>query len=179
MPLSPLPAYNTKRYFVGLEDPNAQHHIQIRVADSIDNASALTALQYTFGLVQPVTFSDYTFNELLVAENGSDIRNPVAGWTPIAGSSTFAQADREFPLMITARGRATSGRKVKFALWGQFFTIPTNWLYDPVSPGDHATFLALVNSSPTYFLAIDGTKPVWRADFTVDYNDHWVQKARP
>jgi hypothetical protein len=179
MPLTPLPSFNTKRYFVGLADANAQHHIQIRCADTVSDAAALTDLGFTFGLIAPVTYDDYEFNELLVAENGSDIRNPVSGWTPIPGTASFAQADREFPLGITARGRSSTGRKVKLTLWGQFFTVPTNWLYLPTALGDHASFIAILQTSSTYFLAIDGTKPVWRDDFTVDYNDHWVQKARP
>lgn len=179
MPLAPLPSYNTKRYFVGLQDANAQHHIQVRCTDSVSDASALTDLAYTFGLIQDVTYDDYTFNELLVAENGSDIRNPVTGWTPMVGTAAFSQSDVNFPLAITARGRASTGRKVKLSLWGQFFTIPTNWEYVPVALGSHAAFIAILQTSPSYFLAIDGTKPVWKDDFTVDYNDHWVQKARP
>jgi len=179
MPLPPLPASNTKRYFVGLRDANAEHHIQVRCASTVSDASAVSDLGFTFGLLAPVTFNDYTFHELLVADLGSDIRNPVAGWTPILGSNGFGQADREYPLAITARGRSSTGRKARLSLWGQFFTSPTNWVYVPVPLGDHQAFINVLQTSPTYFLAIDGSKPVWRGDFTVDYNDHWVQAARP
>lgn len=179
MPLAPLPASNTKRYFIGLVDANGQHHIQVRCAPTVSDAAALTDLGFTVDQLLPVTYADYTFNELLVAEIGSDVRNPVAGWTPKVGTNTFSQADREFPLAITARGRASSGRKVKLSLWGQFFTVPTNWLYVPPALGAHAAFMQIVITSPSYFLSIDGAKPIWREDFTVDYNDHWVQVARP
>jgi len=179
MPLAPLPASNTKRYFIGLADANAQHHIQVRCADTVSDSQALIDIGYAVGLLLPVTFNDYTFNELLVAEHGSDIRNPVAGWTPEVGTNGFSQTDQQFPLAITARGRSHTGRKCKFALWGQLFTQQPDWMYVPVLLGDHAAFMNIVITSPSYFLAIDGTKPVWRSDFTVDFNDHWVQEARP
>ncbi len=132
MALAPLPPSNTKRYFVGIQDPNAQHHMQIMVAPSYSDASALSDFTALFTAMADVLFDDYVFNELLVAEKGSDIRNPVSGWIPIVGAATFSQADHDYPLGITARGRSATGRKARFTLWGQFFTVPTNWLYVPV-----------------------------------------------
>jgi hypothetical protein len=52
-------------------------------------------------------------------------------------------------------------------------------MYTPALLSAHASFMAIVVTTPSYFLAIDGSKPVWREDFTYDYNDHWVQAARP
>jgi hypothetical protein len=179
MPLTPLPPSNTKRYFLGLASAEAQHHVQVRCADTVSDSQAVIDLGFSVGLLLPVTFNDYTWNELLVAEHGSDIRNPVAGWTPLVGTQGFSQTDREFPLAITARGRSSTGRKAKFSLWGQFFTQQNDWMYTPALLGAHASFMAIVVTTPSYFLAIDGSKPVWREDFTYDYNDHWVQAARP
>lgn len=179
MALAPLPPSNTKRYFVGIQDPNAQHHMQIRVAPSYSDASALSDFTALFTAMADVLFDDYVFNELLVAEKGSDIRNPVSGWIPIVGAATFSQADHDYPLGITARGRSATGRKARFTLWGQFFTVPTNWLYVPVGAGRHDALISTANTSATTFLAIDESKPVWSRDYTVDYNDHWVAAARP
>lgn len=179
MPLSPLPPSNTKRYFIGIRDPLAEHHIQVRVADTVSDAQAIIDLGFTVSLLQPVTYNDYAYHELLVAENGSDIRNPVAGWIVRPGLAALDQPDEDMPLMITGRGRSSSGRKCKFSLWGQVFVRDEDWMYDPVAESDHDAFLDIVQTTPSYFLAIDGSKPVWRDDFTVDYNDHWVQEQRP
>lgn len=179
MPLPELPSYNTKRYFLGLADAQAQHHIQVRCADTVSDSQAVIDLGFSVDLLLPVTFNDYTWNELLVAEHGSDIRNPVPGWTPLVGTNGFSQSDQQAPLAITARGRSSTGRKCKFALWGQQFTQQADWMYIPVLLGAHAQFMQIVITTPSYFLAIDGTKPVWKTDFTVDFNDHWVQAARP
>ncbi len=179
MPLLPLPASNTKRYFIGLRDPLAQHHIQVRVADTVSDAQAVIDLGFTCGLLQPVTYNDYAFNELLVAENGSDIRNPVAGWVVRPGLGALDQPNEDMPLALMARGRSSTGRKCKFALWGQVFVRAANWVYLPAAESAHEAFLDIVQTTPSYFLAIDGSKPIWRDDFTVDFNDHWVQEERP
>lgn len=179
MPLSPLPASNTKRYFLGLKDDLAQHHIQIRCADTVSDSQAIIDIGYVATLLQPVTYADYSFNELLVSENGSDIRNPVSGWVVHPGTWATAQDDTEMPLAITGRGRSHTGRKSKFSLWGQVFTRAEDWTYTPGFESAHEAFMTIVQTSPSYFLAIDGSKPVWRGDFTVDYNDHWVQEQRP
>ncbi len=179
MPLTPLPASNTKRYFVGVLADTLQHHIQIRVADSVSDASAITDLGGVFSVILPQLYSSTSFNELLVANHGSDIRNPVAGWTTLVGTGAFTQPDTERPLTFCARGRAVSGRKVRLFLWGLNIARTANWEYVPGAGTDLATFLQDLNLSANYFLAIDGSKPVWKGDFTIDYNDHWEQEARP
>jgi len=179
MPLAPLPASNTKRYFIGLQNAGFQHHIQVRCTEAVSDAQAVIDLGFVVTTLQVVTAPDYTFNELLVAELGSDIRNPVAGWEVIDGNAALDQPDVQKPLSICARGRSSSGRKCRAFLWGQVFTHDSDWVYTPDVASPHLDFLNILVATPSYFLAIDGTKPVWELDFTVNYNDHWVKESRP
>jgi hypothetical protein len=179
MPIAALPPSNTKRYFIGLVNAGFQHHIQVRCADTVSDSQAVIDLGFVVSTIQPVTAQDYTFNELLVAEHGSDIRNPVAGWEVVPGTVALDQLDVQKPLSLCARGRSTSGRKCKAFLWGQVFTHDADWLFSPDVATPHFDFLTILVTTPSYFLAIDGTKPVWKLDFTVNYNDHWIDRLRP
>lgn len=179
MALAPLPASNTQRFFIGIQGAGHQHHVQVRCTDAITPAQAVIDLGFIATTLAPGMYPDYSFNELLHAEKGSDIRNPVAGWTVVAGEQPFVQPGNDHPLSLCARGRSTTGRKVRAFLWGLSFTRPLNWLVtaDPGTPlGD---FLAILIATPSYFLAIDGVKPVWEESFTVTFNDHWIDVDRP
>jgi len=179
VPLLPLPASNTKRYFIGVIADTIQHHIQIRVADTVANADAVTNLGNVVSLLVPAAHDSTTFNELLVAEKNSDIRNPVAGWTTQTGTILVNQPDADRPLTLCARGRASTGRKTKLFLWGINFARTADWMFIPGAGTTLATFLTSLNTAASYFLAIDGNKPVWKSDFTIDFNDHYEKRARP
>jgi hypothetical protein len=124
-------------------------------------------------------FNDCGFPSLSVAEHGSDIRNPVAGWTPLVGTSTNPQSDLDEPLTLCARGRSNDGRKSRLFLWGMVFARTVTWLLTPGSGTDFATFLSRLNSDSTFYLSISGLLPVWRDDFTINYNDHAIKVERP
>lgn len=179
MPLAALPASNTPRFFIGLVNAGQQHHMQVRAAPSITPEQAVIDLGFVATTLQPSIFNDYTFNELLFAEEGSDIRNPVPGWEPIDGTAVFAQNDQDQPLTLCARGRSTTGRKVRAFIYGADFVRTTDWILNPVAESGLDLFLGILVATPSYFLAIDGTKPVWKLDYTIGYNDHWVGVARP
>ena len=179
MPLAPLPASNTQRFFIGLSGGGHQHHIQVRANDSVDAAQAAIDLGFVATTLQPVIYNDYTFNELLHAEKGSDIRNPVASWEVISGTQAFGQPVTEHPYALCARGRSTSGRKARLFLWGVNAARNSSWMVIPDAGSALEAFIAILVATPTYFLAIDGTKPVWRLDFTAGYNDAIVEDDRP
>jgi hypothetical protein len=178
MPLTPLPESNTKRYFVGQQAGALHHEIQIRVSDAVDNAAAVSALQFVFGLVAENMFDDCFFDTLNVAENGSDIRNPVAGWTTIGGGVLGAQPNNDEPLTLCARGRSTDGRKVRLFLWGMQFTRGENWELIPTPDSGLDLFLERLNASPNLFLSISGAQPVWQGNYTVTYNDAAIKNKR-
>lgn len=178
MALPALPAFNTKRYFVGNLADTLQHHIQIRVSDAVTDSAIVPVLQAAFSSLIPVMFGSTSFNTLDVALRGSDVRNPVAGWTVLTGTGTANQPDEGRPFTLCARGRSNTGRKVRLFLWGMQITTNPNWMFTPGSATDFRTFLNFLNGATNVYLAIDGSQPLWKLDYTQQYNDHWVRKAR-
>jgi hypothetical protein len=179
MPLTPLPASNTKRYFIGVIADSIQHFMQIRVADTVSDAAAVTNLGNFVTLLLPTCYSSSVFNQLLVAQKGSDIRNPVSGWANQTGAIPGSQPDEDRPYTQCARGRASTGRKVRLFFWGMQITRTASWTFVPTPGSDLEVAVSSLNTAAEYFLAIDGNKPVWVADLTLDFNDHWESAARP
>lgn len=179
MPLSPLPASNTKRYFVGIQAGGFQHHVLCRTNNDAGDTDVTAVLQFQFGLLAPVMFSDTHVNELLVADAGSDIRNPVSGWTIIDGEQPGPQPTTDNPLSLAMRGRSRSGRKTRLFLWGILFARTPSWVLIPTPESELDAFAAAVAGSVGIWKAIDGTQSVWGRDYTIDFNDHWVGQERP
>jgi len=150
-----------------------------RSDDDAPDADVVTALQFQFNLLAPVMFSDTHVNELLVSAAGSDIRNPVSGWTIIDGEQPGPEPSDDNPLSLCQRGRSRSGRKTRLFLWGILFTRTPEWLLVPDPESELEAFANAVAGSVGIWKAIDGTQPVWRKDFTIDFNDHWIGQERP
>lgn len=179
MALPPLPASNTKRYFVGVLAGVLQHHIQVRTSDTVTDAQMVTKLSSDFGLLLPVMFNDAQFNTLDVAVKNSDVRNPVTGWSALIGQVAGGQPDNDEPLTLCARGRSSDGRKTRLFLWGMQFTRPNDWEFIPGGATVYATFLTRLASDNQVYLSISGLLPVWKPDYTVNYNDNAIKRKRP
>lgn len=178
MAVTPLPASNTKRYFILVNADGLNHSMQIRVADTVSDAAAVTNLGNFVDLLLNTSFQSVSYNGLEVAQKGSDIRNAVSGWTTKTGLGAANMPDQDRPLTLCARGRSSTGRKVKLFIWGQDFTRTPNWKLVPTAESDFEVAVQSLNSAAEYFLAIDGNKPVWKDDLTIDFNDHYEQQAR-
>jgi hypothetical protein len=179
MPLTPLPPSNTQRYFIGMLGGGHQHHIQVRCTEAITPAQAAIDLGFAASALQPGLHQNYSFNELLHAELGSDIRNPVPSWEVLTGLITTDQPADDHPRSLCARGRSTTGRKARAFLWGMNFARTADWLITPDVGTPLGEFLAILVATPSYFLAIDGTKPVWKLNYAIGFNDHWIDVDRP
>lgn len=180
MPLTPLPASNTKRYFIRWVAGPYTHHTQIRVQDSIDNATALAAFQNDLNILLPALGDNVIIDGLEVAENGSDIRNPVTGWSTLTGSAGGNISGQDFARSFSMRGRSASGRKVKILLWGFAHAHQDDFeLALANQTAAESDFQAQVQARSNCYLAIDGSSPDWRTNYLEDYNDHWVGEARP
>lgn len=180
MPLPPLPASNTRRYFLLWTVGATSHHTQIRVADTVDNANAVLAFQNDFGILIPDLGTNVVLDGLEVAEKGSDIRNPVPGWTVLTGTGPIAINGQGLARSFSLRGRSLTGRKTKMLLWG--FHIGAQADFELALANQTTTqqaFQAQVQARTDMFLAIDGTKPDWRTNYLEDYNDHWEHELRP
>ncbi len=180
MPLPPLDASNTKRYFVLWTIGGTKHHTQVRVIDAIDNATAVLAFQNDFSILLPDLGDNVFIDGLEVAENGSDIRNAVSGWTTLQGTSGLDCLGQFQARTFSLRGRSSSGRKVKMLLWG--FVIGRQDDFQ-LNLSDQTTgqsdFMTQVQARFNAYLTIDGSPAVWRTDYLEDYNDHWEKELRP
>jgi len=179
VPLTPLPASNTKRYFIHWTIGGTSHHTQIRVLDSVTDGAAITALQDDFSLLLGALGSNVVLDQLLVADNGSDIRNPVSGWSTLTGTASPVSG-QDLARTFSLRGRSSSGRKTKMLLWGLTTgEQPDFQLALADQPAEQSDFMSAVAARSNMYLAIDGTVPVYRTDYLEDYNDHWQKELRP
>jgi len=178
MPLSPLPESNTKRYFLVYTADTVEHRAQIRVANTVSDAAAVLELAGLITDIQALLYVSTHFNSLEVADEGSDIRNPVSGWTAITGSGDADEPDINRPLSHSFVGRSPTGRKVRLFLFGTQFGTPTEWRVTPGGGSAITTAIARLNSTASFYLAIDGSKPIWYPYVNVKYNDHYVDAQR-
>jgi hypothetical protein len=178
MPLSPLPETNTKRYFLVYTAAGLTHQLQARCADTVGDSTALTFLSDIATALAPSAGTNTTFAGVEVAANGSNVRNIVPGFTPIAGTGGGAVGGAEIVKSWCISGRAPSGRKVKVFVFGMFLSTPANYKQDPLTDAALQGFQGLLNSQTDFWLAIDGTKPVWYFRATTKPNDHWVDFER-
>jgi hypothetical protein len=177
MPLSPLPESNTKRYFLQYVVDTEIHNMQFRCADSIGDSTALSNIADLVTAIAPTAGTNTTYDGVFVALNGSNVRNPVPGFTPVTGAGGLVSgATLQNAWCIS--GRAPSGRKVKIFLFGLFIALPADYKQDPLTDAGLQGFQGLLNSQSDFSLAIDGTKPTWYFRATAKANDHWVDQVR-
>jgi hypothetical protein len=179
MALAPLPASNTRRYFVNYVAGGLGHSFQIRSTEDITDAEAVTNITNAFLNLTPLCYADTSFLSLDRADKGSDVRNPVGGWAVLVGGSIDNLPVLEKAYAISFRGRTSGGRKIKNLLFGYALAREADWQAQPGAGTGLATFIGLINSSARLWMGIDGLKPVWKTDVLQDYNDHWEQALRP
>lgn len=179
MPLTPLPASNTKRYFLVVTGPSFTHRVMCRVDSTIDNASAVANLAADCSVIAPIMGDNYSFTGLEVAEVGSDIRNIVPGWSVIAGSSGQNPGGQDLTRTFAVRGRSTSGRKFRNLWWGLVLPHNDDFEYTPAPETPADAFLSQLQGHVHMWLTIDGLKPVIYRNLTEDYNDHFEHQVRP
>ena len=179
MPLSPLPASNTRRYFVVYTAGGLEHRLQVRSTEAITDAQAIAGISARLSELLPVMYADTSFLGLERADLGSDIRNPVSGWSVLTGTQPGVMPALEKAYTLSARGRTTGGRKTKLLLFGVFNTRQADWEFTPAPATDFETFLTGLNATVNLFTGIDGLHPIWKNNFLQDYNDHWEHELRP
>lgn len=180
MALTPLPANTTRRYFLIYTAGGIQHSFQVRSTETISDAEAIGAFQSHLAIITPRLFTDTSFFALERADIGSDIRNPVPGWTTVSGEMVAGVPVNEKAYSVSFRGRSTTGRKVKNLLFGANVTREADWETTPPAEDEFGIFIAnALNGAARLYMAIDGSKPLWYPNMLQDYNDHWEKELRP
>lgn len=180
MALPPLPESNTKRFWLVYTFGPYTHRLLFRATTDYPTTDARTLLHSVFDGSQAAFYSNCDFTGMEVAEEGSDIRNPVSGWVTISGSNAIGPASgRDLVVSCSARGRSVTGRKVKWLFFGMVPESSPDFQFVPTTGGVIEGIITFLGGQPDFALTIDGTKPVMKGDMLVDYNDHWEQEARP
>lgn len=176
MPISALPASNTKRYKLNYEVGGLQHSVIMRVGNAVTDSTASNAFSTLLSLITDELWS-LTVLGMEVAVSGSDIFNPAT----YSGDTAFglgAGGLEESVRAASFTGRTATGRKSKFFIFGYKLETSGNARTTSAENGDIDAAVGELNSSAGVWLAIDGTQPVWHAYVNIDHNDHWVQKIR-
>jgi hypothetical protein len=178
MSLPPLPETNTKRYWLSYHVKSSVHHCQMRVSDDFTDTDAIDALTALAVAIQPLWHSDAGADGVLVADNGSNVRNPVSGFTPVVGTLGGTTSDINIPFETTWSGRARSGRKWDLGIFGLNYTLTTSWRITALSGTGLDTIRAIFVDTANAFLTIAGDKPIFNNWANFSYNDHWVKAER-
>jgi hypothetical protein len=179
MPLSPLPEDNTKRYKLLYAVAGQNHSMQSRCSDAQDDSTAVGHMTAIAASVLTFVGDNVSFLGVSVALAGSNVFNPVGGFTPVTGSgATLGQIN--FPRAICFPGRTTGGRKTKVFLFGaqNSYNTPNTYEEDPLTTSELQGFQGLLNSQTDFWLGIDGIKPTWYFRMTIKQNDHYVDAQR-
>ena len=179
MPLTPLPASNTKRYKLTYTVEEDQHSLTARCSSAQTDGQALTNFGLMFADVAASLGSNVAWTQLEVALEGSDIFNVVSGWSALTGTGG-AVSELDQPRSFCFAGRTNTGRKSKAFLWGidSAYVTPDVYSMTPIVTATLADFRDHLNSMTDFWLGIDGVKPTWYDRYTVKVNDHWVDLRR-
>lgn len=179
MPLTPLPADNTKRYkMLYTVGPN-NHSITSRCSSGQIDGVAVSHMQAVAAVLASFVGDNVTYQGVEVALLGSNVFNPVGGFTPVVGTAATVTAVN-FPRAVGFAGRTTGGRKSKCFLYGpgNGYVFVAAYEEDPLTTSQLQGFQGLLNSQSDFWLGIDGIKPSWYFRCTQKTNDHYVDKAR-
>lgn len=167
----------TARVKIIYQNAVAEHVALIRVFEpaSVPNATdafeaMTTALTALFG------FSEVTGVQF--AAEGSDIFTDVPASTLLGhtwGSGAVTTENNAVALNFV--GRSSTGRRVRFALFGYNGTT-SNYRLTGAEEADVADAVAILEADADLFRAIDGTNPVWKPYANIKAFDHWVGQAR-
>jgi len=176
--MAPLPEDNTKRYWLAYHCKGETHHAQMRTVDDYADSDAISTLTALAVALQPMWANDCGADGVLVAEAGSNVRNPVAGFTPVVGTHGGTTADINLPFETTWTGRARSGRRWEMGIFCLQYTLTSTWPVTSLTGTGLDTVRALFVAAADHYLAIDHAKPVFNNWVNFSYNDHWIKAAR-
>lgn len=178
MPLTPLPPSNTKRYTLVYTVGGQSHHMMARAGAGATDTDAVNNFTAIFAALESAFYSDVSGLGILKQEQGSDVANPISGWTVMNGTSGSPITPQIKPRAWAFSGRSATGRKSRVYVYGTVVAPGDTWEQDPLTDARFQGFQGLLNSQSDFWLAIDGTKPSWYFRATADFNDHYVREAR-
>lgn len=179
MPLAPLPASNTGRAYVDYNDGHFDHTLTVRYAVGVAYLDALDAAAAVLSIMED-SLNLISIEGARYSVVGSDITFP-ATWPGATTYGTGTLPEVNAPRAYTMGGKSVLGRLTSITLYGINEGTPVDYVLDASDWGTQwpAARTLLNNYSSTgIFVAIDGEQVLWRDRVTVNFNDHYVVRAR-
>src|SRR3569833_414864 len=146
MPITPLPPDNTKRYRLVYTVAGREHRMMSRCGSGMTDATAIGHLNAVAVALAPYMFSDVSFIGVEVLAAGSDVSNPVSGWTVVNGGQPGAMPAAAAARSWAISGRSSTGRKARVYWYGSNIPQPATWEEDPLVTASFQGFQGLLNS---------------------------------
>lgn len=177
MPLPPLPANNTDRYWLKYTSALLEHEMCFRLGDTTTQADGIAvATTLANALNDYLTPSD-AFTALRYSPAGSDLSFPLS-WTTIAGAGpgTYELDDRTNFFSLV--GRSAGGYRCRITFFTPYHS-DTDGFRVPTSTAGAAAVLysTVVGLSPT-LRAVDGLGVVWNGYVNTGWNAYWQRELR-
>lgn len=185
--MAALPPNSTARFWVDYVVGANEHTFMVRFnAATVSAFSVAETIADILGFVQSSLPSSWVVLRARVAPAGSDISLPFSlagtGLAGFAGTNINPLPSNQAPRELVYVGRSpTSGRRVRFSLYGGLFDTPPDYRFGPGETAFAALeiFAALDAASQAgRFVAIDGSAADWYSYVNVNYNSHWESEAR-
>lgn len=177
VPVTALPASNTRRYFLDYTINGVLHHLMMRTGDTKSESQASDVLDGLLTILAS-DLNEFEVQSLRRAENGSDVTNPVT-WS---GASSYGSgnANDNIGRVLSASftGKDVTGHKIKFFIFGTKNLSTGDYRVQRSESSviaDALDYLATLNG---FFITIAGEPPVWNQYVNQDVNDHWEKKLR-
>lgn len=174
--MAPLPHNNTPIYFVDYSVGGETHTMEVRAAAPVSPSTFGTNMNAFLDAIDAL-FNQITILGVRFQAAGTNFSNPVV--TGIEGNvyGSGAGTDDQVPIALNFVGRSSGGRRVRLMVFGFKFGLSGYRLSSVESP-EVASGVALLNSTPNMFLAIDGVDPVWYPYANSLVNAYWQRKVR-
>ena len=175
--MAPLPSNNTAVWFLDYTVCGEGHTLQARSGDGVDASEASSDLDQFLSAITDELF-ELTIVRLRHRAAGSSVSLPVT-WSGGATYGSGAGVHADSAQYGDFVGRSFEGRRVRLAVFGWKGTIEgDDFRVSTAEDSLIADAVALLNGTSDFFLAIDGTVPVWYGYANTGDNAYWRNRIR-
>lgn len=176
--MAPLPSSNTFRIRAHYTGPFGSHTMTFRFANGTTPAASLAVVQDVAQALATLQYESTVWDSADYAVEGSDVFNPLPGWTPIVPGVAGAPDLNDDPgRFLNFVGRSSDGRKIRLYLFEERYKTRNDMRYPAGAIPAITAALAELASHPE-LVTIGGLPIVWKSYANIGSNDHLVQKAR-
>lgn len=151
--------------------------MQFRTNEVVSDATVESAIKAFLNPLVSIIHQTVVFGTLRRAERLSNVSNPVP-WTVMTGGVSGIMNPTIYPRYISFIGRSRGGRRVRIFVYGTSIAVTDDYRLNFSESSAIEASLAALNSPSSIFMAIDGTRPIWKAYANQGYNAYHQRKRR-